>query len=149
MSEKSAHEKCTTGHCLCKATSWAFDGEPSWACYCHCDDCRRNCGAPVVGWLGVPLKQFSWTGKAPKTFQSSIGVWRHFCGDCGSPMGFEAAHYEGGMHLYAGSLADPGDFNPTFHVNYKDKLDWLPIEDDLVKYDTTLRYASDDLSTYE
>ena len=46
----------TKGHCLCKKTTWEYAGEQTWACYCHCDACRRNCAAPVVAWLGVPLK---------------------------------------------------------------------------------------------
>ena len=139
----------TRGHCLCKATSWEFDGAPTWACYCHCDDCRRNCAAPIVGWLGVPLKSFRWTGAAPQSFASSQGVERHFCATCGSPMGFVADHYPGGMHLYAASLENPSDFEPTFHVNYQSKLPWLPMQDDLPKYDNTLLHAPQDLSDYK
>ena len=139
----------TLGYCLCKKTSWSFEGEASWSCYCHCDDCRRNCGAPVVAWLGVPLERFTWTGDTPKTFESSKGVWRHFCNTCGSPMGFEAAHYKGGMHVYAASLENPDAFLPTFHVNHKSKLPWLSLDDDLIKYDTTLSKAPTDLGVYE
>jgi len=131
-----------TGHCLCGATRWSFDGEISWACYCHCDDCRRNCAAPVVAWLGVPLKNFAWTGRDPKTYQSSEGVRRFFCDICGSPMGFEADHYPGGMHLYAASLAQPEQFAPAFHVNVDHKLSWLSLEDDLPRHDGTLLRSS-------
>ena len=121
----------------------------TWACYCHCDDCRRNCAAPVVAWLGVPLKNFKWLGIAPKTYESSKGVWRHFCGNCGSPMGFEAEHYPGGMHLYAASLDDPQNFEPTFHVNYEDKLPWLKMQDELKKYLGTLLHAPKNLNDYQ
>ena len=120
-----------------------------WACYCHCDDCRRNCGAPVVAWLGVPMANFKWIGDMPKTYESSPGVQRHFCSECGSPMGFEAAHYPGGMHLYAASLDTPEIFQPTFHVNYQGKLPWLEMEDELVKYEGTLLNAPDDLRDYD
>jgi hypothetical protein len=133
------------GYCLCKKTTWAYEGDATWGCYCHCDDCRRNCAAPVVAWLGVPLKNFRWTGAAPKTLESSKGVFRHFCAHCGSPMGFEADHYKGGMHLYAASLEDPTKFEPTFHVNYQSKLPWLAMEDGLPKYDSTLLHAPEDL----
>lgn len=139
----------TKGYCLCKRTTWAFEGEVTWGCYCHCDDCRRNCAAPVVAWLGVPLKNFRWTGAAPKTIESSKGVFRHFCDTCGSPLGFEADHYAGGMHLYAASMEHPEDFEPTFHVNYQAKLPWLQMNDDLVKYDGTLLHAPEDLSAYD
>ena len=139
----------TKGYCLCQKTTWAFTGEMSWQCYCHCDDCRRNCGAPVVGWIGVPLKNFTWTGQKPSTFESSKGVYRHFCGDCGSPMGFEADHYPGGMHIYAGSLQKPELFQPRFHVNYASKLPGLALHDDLTKYDTTLLHTPADPQGYE
>ena len=135
----------TTGRCLCQKTSFEYKGAPNWECYCHCDDCRRNCAAPVVGWLGVPLGNFRWTGDAPRTFQSSPPVHRYFCETCGSPMGFEAAHYPGGMHLYAASLDHPEWFNPTFHVNWQAKLPWLNIVDDLPKYDGTLLHAPEDV----
>ena len=120
----------------------------TWACYCHCDDCRRNCAAPVVAWLGVPLANFSWTGKSPKTLNSSKGVYRHFCEDCGTPVGFEAAHYAGGMHLYAATLDDPTQFEPTFHVNYQSKLPWLAMNDDLPKYEGTLLMQDADMRDY-
>ncbi|MEM9012201.1 MAG: GFA family protein [Pseudomonadota bacterium] len=139
----------TRGHCLCRKTTWEFTGDVTWACYCHCDDCRRNCAAPIVGWLGVPLRNFKWTGDKPKTFESSEGVFRHFCGACGSPIGFEANHYPGGMHLYAGSMERPEAFVPTFHVNFQSKLPWLKIEDDLRKYEGTLLHAPEDLRAYE
>ncbi len=64
-------------------------------------------------------------------------------------MGFEADHYPGGMHLYAATLEDPSDFEPTFHVNYESKLPWLQITDDLPKYEGTLLQAPDDLRNYD
>ena len=60
-------------------------------------------------------------------------------------MGFKAAHYPGGMHLYAASLDHPERFNPTFHVNWQAKLPWLNIVDDLPKYDGTLLHAPEDV----
>ena len=53
-------------------------------------------------------------------------------------MGFEADHYPNGMHLYAATMDNPEDFTPTFHVNYKSKLPWLEMNDDLPKHIGTL-----------
>ncbi|MEP0945135.1 MAG: GFA family protein [Rhizobiaceae bacterium] len=139
----------TQGHCLCGKTSWEYRGEVAWSCYCHCDDCRRNCAAPVVAWLGVPLRNFRWTGAKPKTLESSPGVFRHFCDECGSPMGFEADHYAGGMHLYAASMKDPSAFEPGFHVNFQSKLPWLEMSDELPKYDGTLLHNPEKLGDYD
>ena len=138
----------TKGHCFCGQTRWEFSGDITWSCYCHCDDCRRNCAAPVVAWLGVPLKHFSWRGALPKTYATADGVKRHFCDQCGSPMGFEADHYPGGMHLYAASLENPADFTPTFHVNIESKLPWLALHDDLPTHSGTLLGTDKDLSDY-
>ena len=139
----------TKGHCLCRKTGWEYEGDVTWACYCHCDDCRRNCAAPVVAWLGVPLTNFSWLGMEVNTYETADGVRRHFCGNCGSPIGFEANHYAGGMHLYAASLDNPENFKPTFHVNYESKLPWLEMHDELTKYQGTLLESPKDLSEYE
>ncbi|CAD0184633.1 hypothetical protein RUESEDTHA_01515 [Ruegeria sp. THAF57] len=138
----------TRGYCLCKKTSWAYKGDLTWSCYCHCDDCRRNCAAPVVAWLGVPIRNFEWTGDKPRTYESSKGVFRHFCGTCGSPIGFEADHYPGGMHLYAGSLENPEDFKPTFHVNKQSKLSWLHVNDNLDAFEGTLLHTPNDPDGY-
>ena len=131
----------TTGRCLCGATSWEFHGAPIWSRYCHCDDCRRNCAAPVVAWIGVPLTAFRWTGAPPKTHQSSPPCRRHFCATCGSPLGFEADHYAGDMHLYSASLDDPAAFAPEFHVFWGERLPWLPLNDALPKYPRSLTDA--------
>ncbi|MCY4138321.1 MAG: GFA family protein [Rhodobacteraceae bacterium] len=123
------------GHCLCGKTWWEYGGEATWACHCHCNDRRRNRAAPVAAWIGVPVENFKWTGKAPKTFESSEGVYRHFCEDCGTPMGFEADRYQGEIQVYAASLLNPLEFEPGFHVYYESKLPWLRMNDNLVKYE--------------
>ena len=132
-----------TGHCLCGAVTWRYSGAGTWACYCHCDDCRRNCAAPVTAYIGVPLEHFAWTGTIPETCHSSPGVSRRFCRTCGSPMAFQAERYAGEIHLYAASLDDPSGFAPEFHVHYAEGLPWLHIADDLPKYP---RYATKDPS---
>lgn len=139
----------TKGHCYCRKTGWEFAGEVTWACYCHCDACRRNYAAPIVAWLGVPLKNFTWIGLAPRTYETEKGICRHFCGTCGSPIGFEANHYAGGMQLYAASLDNPENFKPTFYVNYESKLPCLDIHDELTKHKGTLLESSEDLSQYQ
>ena len=102
----------------------------------------------MVAWLGVPLENFERTGEAPKSFESSRGVARYFCGTCGSPMGFVAEHYPGGMHLYAASLENPEEFKPSFHVNAESKLSWLKLKDDLREFEGTLLNTPEDPDGY-
>ncbi len=133
----------TRGFCLCQKTTWEFEGEISWACYCHWDDCRRNCAAPVVAWLGIPARWLTWTGQSPKSFSSSKGVTRYCCEACGSPLAFEAEHYPDEIHLYAASLEKPELFKPAFHVNYGSKLPWLEMNDNLPKHENSLLHMPD------
>lgn len=63
-------------------------------------------------------------------------------------MGLEADHYPGGMHLYAASLEHPEHFKPGFHVNYQSKPAWLPMQDDLPKYEGRLLDARANLAKY-
>lgn len=49
------------------------------------------------------------------------------------------------MHLYAASLEDPTLFTPEFHVFWTAKLPWLPIYDDLPKYDFSLANSAPEL----
>ena len=64
-------------------------------------------------------------------------------------MGFEADHYAGDIALYAGSMVNPSDFQPSFHVNYGSKLAWLDLEDAHERYDTTLAHSGKDVSGCE
>jgi len=124
-----------TGHCLCGTVTYQIEGPETWACYCHCADCRRQTASPVTAFLGIPLARFTWTGAAPKTYASSPGVHRSFCGACGTPMAFQAQRYGGEIHLYATTLAHPEDFTPKFHVQYAERLHWLTLDDDLPRHE--------------
>lgn len=67
------------------------DGNKWMACLDACGDCRLQCGTLVTAWAFVPralLKPPMPLGLAPygtmKTFASSPGVLRGFCGRCGA-----------------------------------------------------------------
>ena len=124
----------TTGRCLCKATTFAFDGPMAWKGHCHCDSCRRNCSAPFTTFLGVPRGNFRWTGKATGKFSSSPGVHRHFCTTCGTPMAFDRDTDVENIHLYAASLDDHTQFRAEFHEFWEERVPWVTVIDDLEKH---------------
>ena len=51
---------------------------------CHCSDCRRHAGAPMVGWAMYPASAVTVTKGKPKVYESSEHGRRHFCADCGT-----------------------------------------------------------------
>ncbi len=123
------------GHCLCGVVRWQYSGKETWACYCHCKDCTRNCAAPVTAFIGVELKSFEWTNGEPRFYRSTAGVKRFFCENCGTPMAFQAEHYAGEIHLYAATLENPEEFKPEFHVHTDRQLSWLELTDELPRFD--------------
>jgi hypothetical protein len=52
------------GHCLCGKVGFSLRSEANWSCYCHCEDCRRNCAAPIVAFFAFHLRASLGTSKA-------------------------------------------------------------------------------------
>lgn len=122
------------GRCLCGDVTFEFEGDVNWAGHCHCESCRRNTSSPMTSFLGVPNGNWRYTGTEPKIYHSSPGVRRHFCGNCGSPMAFEADKFSHEIHFYAASLEDPEDYNPQFHVFCREQLSWFDVNDELSRH---------------
>ncbi len=85
----------------------------------------------MTTYFGVRDGQWCWTGEAPKTFNSSPGVERCFCPNCGTPISFRSQSMSDVLHLYVATLEDPNQLEPTLHVAHEEKLHWLKLGDDL------------------
>jgi hypothetical protein len=119
------------GHCLCGNIRFEVD-MPVLSCVaCHCESCRRQCSAPMTVYIGVADGSWRWIKGRPRVFNSSPGVARGFCADCGTPLSFRSEKMSGVMHLYAAAMEDPGAFVPTLHVAIGEKLPWLQLADGL------------------
>jgi hypothetical protein len=132
----------TNGRCLCKAVTFAFEGEPKWVLNCHCEDCRRATSSPMTTWVSVvEQNRLRFTGARPNYFASSTGVRRGFCGRCGSPLTYENDQLPGEVHLLGGALDDPGGLRPAAHIFTVDQLAWFDAADELPRYLHTRRDA--------
>ena len=65
------------------------------------------------------------------------GVSRSFCGECGTPLAYEAEHYPGEIHIYVSVFDEPDAFPPKAHVHFAEKISWLHMDEDLKHFDTT------------
>ena len=124
------------GGCLCGAVRYRVDGAPLSTIFCHCMSCRKHTGAPVVALAGYRRDQVTYTKGEPKVFESSPGVGRAFCGDCGTPLTWEG---DGGEHgplveFLINTLDNPEDFAPACHIHHQERLPWLEIHDTLPRY---------------
>ncbi|MGE0846961.1 MAG: GFA family protein [Flavobacteriaceae bacterium] len=114
-----------TGGCQCGAVRFAA-ASLGRAAICHCRMCQKAFGgfyAPLVTGIGV-----EWTRGRPKYFHSSNTGRRGFCGDCGTPLTYEAGD---GVELAIGALDDPEAAAPVLQVNPNDKLSFVDAIPDL------------------
>jgi hypothetical protein len=123
------------GRCLCGAIQFEAVGKPLWVAHCHCHSCRRNTGAAVATFVGLTGEQFNYTTGAPRVFNSSPGVRRSFCGDCGTPLTYEADHHPGEVHVHISTFDRPEAFPPRLHVYFADAIPWLHLDDHLPRHD--------------
>jgi hypothetical protein len=115
-----------TGHCHCGAIRYEREGNPIWASLCHCGDCRRHSGVPVVGWSAFAeggLKLL--TGK-PKVYRSSENGRRHFCAACGTGLFyFNAVNLPGIVDVQTATLDDPAAIAPQIQVQMAERIAWM------------------------
>ncbi len=98
-----------TGHCHCGAIRYEVQGAPNWSALCHCGDCRRHAGAPVVGWSAFPEDALKLLKGKPKVYKSSEHGRRHFCADCGTGLFYyNAVNLPGIADVQIATLDDPG-----------------------------------------
>ena len=122
----------TKGRCLCGAVTFEFEGPVNWSSYCHCESCRRNTSSPITAFFSVPRSAYRFTSETPKVYESSPGVFRLFCGNCGSPVAYDAPkYYPDEIHFYNAALEDPAAIAPTEHVFHREKLPWFGMDDGL------------------
>ncbi len=127
------------GGCLCGALRYEAEGEPAFAGYCCCADCRKASGSGFVPFMGFPSAAVRFTGEArqfrTKSIKGSDAV-RNFCPVCGGlvfggVVGKDTAHT-----IYAGTLDDPSLFHPKIAIFLRDRPDWVILPPGLATFDT-------------
>ncbi len=123
-----------SGGCLCGAVRYEAAPAPGdVADYCHCAQCRKAAGAPVVAWVQVTPDRFAVVQGVAKAFASSVTATRWFCGDCGSQVYMtDAAGVSVGITL--GTLDAPEAVRPTVHGWESERLAWFEVADGLPRY---------------
>ena len=113
------------GGCHCRAVRYRITGETVYVALCHCSDCRRHSGAPVVTWAAVKAEQLEVEGKLT-TYASSEHGQRQFCPACGTGLFYRNEKVLPGLvDIQAGTLDDPAALEPTIHVQTAERLDYI------------------------
>lgn len=119
-----------TGHCLCGNLSYSVqDVEPMTVALCHCEDCRRQSGAPFSVNVAVDRDALVLEG-ASKTYvtvgdDSGETRERIFCPECGSPILSILAEAPDIAFLKAGTLDDASWLEPEMEVFTDSAHPWV------------------------
>ena len=98
---------------------------------CHCRMCQKAFAAPFGAFFSVAISDVAWTRGERKRFQSSNAVLRGFCGDCGTPLTFEAAIGGKNIALAICALDEPNALPPQRQNDPEARLAWTPLIDHL------------------
>ncbi|MDI6026433.1 GFA family protein [Corticibacterium sp. UT-5YL-CI-8] len=111
-----------TGGCQCGAVRFRVEGALGDASVCHCRMCQKAVGGFYEPLVSVRGAEVIWTRGEPKRFQSSNVGRRGFCGECGTPLTYEAPD---GMALTIGSFDEAESIAPTIQWGIEAKLPYV------------------------
>jgi hypothetical protein len=124
-----------TGGCHCGAIRYEVSGKPVNHALCHCTDCRRASGAPMVGWLMVANEQLAIEGE-PATYASSEHARRHFCIQCGTGLFYSNAEMLPGLvDIQSATLDEPESAMPQAQIQVADRIGWMETAHTLPEFD--------------
>ena len=116
-----------SGRCLCGAIHYELSGIPNSVSICHCADCQRSAGAPMIVWAEFPESAVKVTKGTPRTINSSGAAMRSFCPDCGSGLFYRNAEIlPGVVEVQASTLDNPAELPPTFQIQTAEQQPWVP-----------------------
>jgi hypothetical protein len=78
--------------------------------------------------------QVEFLAGAARSYESSPGVARGFCGNCGSQISYENAESASTIDLTTISLDDPNAFPPTGEVWLEHRVAWVAVNLALDQY---------------
>jgi hypothetical protein len=115
------------GGCHCGAIRYEVDGQVDRHALCHCEDCRRHSGAPMVGWAIVGQERLHLKEGKPVVYRSSQDGRRHFCGTCGTGLFyFNDVIFPGQVDVQTSTFDDPEQvLAPQANIQLADQVSWM------------------------
>jgi hypothetical protein len=124
------------GGCHCGAIRYRLEGGPRTHALCHCTDCRRHAGAPMVGWAMFAHDALKIEKGAAKIYRSSEHGRRHFCPECGTGLFYTNEQaLPGIIDVQSATLDDPNAFAPQVQIQIADRIGWMARAHELPAFD--------------
>jgi len=125
-----------TGGCHCGAIRYQIEGDAIVHALCHCGDCRRSAGAPMVGWTMYPATALKVTKGTAKIYKSSEHGRRHFCPDCGTGLFyFNEQMLPGIVDIQSATYDDPNAIPPQANIQVAERIGWMETAHTLPSFD--------------
>ena len=124
------------GGCHCGQVRYVILGAPLRSSLCHCRDCQRHAGAPVVAWTLVPL-DFVVIHGDPAVYASSADGRRYFCPNCGTGLFYRNDKiFPGQMDIQLATLDRPNDApTPDTQIQTAERLAWMSHLDRIASFE--------------
>jgi hypothetical protein len=115
-----------TGGCHCGAIRYEVEGAPIHAALCHCTDCRRQAGAPMVSWTLFDNDHFRLTQGEAVVYASSEHGRRHFCAACGTGLFYTNDQiFPNRTDVQSSTLDAPEALPPTAQIQVAERIGWM------------------------
>ncbi len=123
------------GGCHCGAIRYEVEGDPLTHALCHCSDCRRHAGAPVVGWTMYAETALRVTRGVPKIYASSQQAQRHFCGDCGTGLFYyNPEGLPGIVDIQSATYDSPEAVPARIQIQVAERIAWMESAHELPQF---------------
>ncbi|HEX8654560.1 MAG TPA: GFA family protein [Allosphingosinicella sp.] len=113
------------GQCYCGAVRYEMPADVVHHTLCHCTDCRRASGAPVVSW-GLAARDAVTIDGEPKVYASSEHARRHFCGTCGTSLFYtNEIVFPGMIDVQTATLDEPDAIAMQAQIQTAERIGWM------------------------
>lgn len=119
-----------TGGCVCGRVRYTVTGPLRPVVACHCRECRRATGHYWAATRGYRENLRLDRDDGLHWYESSPGVHRGICANCGSNLFFDRLSGDG-ISISAGTLDDPTGLRMVQHIFVGEKGDYYDIADGL------------------
>ena len=124
-----------TGACHCGAVTFSAEVDEANVIVCHCTDCRKSAGAPMVAWAMFKADQFAITQGTVTTHNSSGASMRNFCPKCGTGLFFTNAEtLPGIVDVQSATFDDPNQLPAQVHIQTAERIDWMATQHSLPEF---------------
>jgi hypothetical protein len=122
----------TKGSCLCGAVTYQVSTALKSVTHCHCKKCQKSHGAAFATYASAPKSAVSLNTSADvlRSYESSTGVTRQFCSQCGSSLFWSDANglYPEWIAIALGTLDTPFVPHKQTQSCIESKVAWFDSE---------------------